>query len=52
MTCVSTTAIKIVFTAQMKNSHKAEPNYRPLFFLIICINSEKSDTDMGNKEWK
>lgn len=52
MACVSATAIKIVFAAQMKNSHIAEPNYRSLFFLIICINSKKSDTDMGNKAMK
>lgn len=52
MARVSTTAINIVFAAQMRKSHIAEPNYRPLFFLIICINSKKSDSDMGNKAMK
>lgn len=43
---------KLCLAAQMKDSSTAEPNYRPLFYIIICINSKKSDTDMGNKVMK
>lgn len=38
-----------VLAVQMKNSHTAKPNYRPLCSIIICINSKMSDTDMGDK---
>lgn len=47
MAFVSTAALRIVLAVQMKNRPTAEPNYRPLFYIIICISSKRSDTDMA-----
>lgn len=47
MAAFSTAAMKIVLTARA-----TEPNYGPLFCIIMHINSKKSDWDIGNKAMK